>query len=72
MCDELVHIEPYSLEFIVNHFKTQEICNEAARIEKYLHKFVLDHLKNQKMCNEVMHIRPAAFFLSLTKTCVLE
>ena len=31
MCNDVVHIEPRSLAFVTDHFKTEEMCNQAVR-----------------------------------------
>ena len=45
MCDEAIHIDPYLLEFVHHHFKTQKTCAEA---EPYLLKFILDCSRSSK------------------------
>ena len=54
MCDEAVHIDPYSLEFALYHFKIDEICAEAVLIERYSLKLVPDRFKIQQMCAEAV------------------
>ena len=63
MCDEVVHIEPRSLEFVLDRFKTQEMCIEAVRREPYTLDHLPDHFKMQKMCNEAMSNNPTVLFL---------
>ena len=43
-------MEPCSLAYVPDHFKTQEMCNMAVRMEPLLLKYVADHLKTQEMC----------------------
>ena len=45
MCDEAIRIEPRSLAFIPDHFKTQEMCNEAVEEDPCTLEFVPGHLK---------------------------
>ena len=47
-------MDPYSLEFVPGHLKTQEMCDEAVCREPYTLKYAPDHLKTQEMCNEVL------------------
>ena len=43
-------IEPYSLAFVPDCFKTQEMCDEAFEIDPFILWHVPDHLKMQGMC----------------------
>ena len=45
MCDEAVDMEPCSLAYVPDHFKTQRMCERA--VEKFLRilEFVPDHFK---------------------------
>lgn len=52
MCDEAIHIDPYLLEFVHHHFKTEKTCAEA---EPYLLKFIRDSFKIQQMFVEALH-----------------
>ena len=45
MCDEAIRIEPRSLAFIPDHFKTQEMCNEAVEEDPCTLEFVPGHLR---------------------------
>ena len=47
-------MDPYSLEFVPGHVKTQEMCNEVVRTESCSLKFVPDHLKTQDMRDEAV------------------
>ena len=58
MCNEVVHIEPYALEFIPDHFKTQKMCNEAVEAGPCNLKFVPDHVKTQEMCEKAIEKDP--------------
>ena len=51
MCDETVDIEPLSLAYVLDRFKTQGICNKAVRREPYTLVYVPDHLRTQEMDN---------------------
>ena len=61
--DEVVAPSPYKLQFVPDHFKTQEMCNNAVREGTYSLRFVPDHLKTQEMCDNAVDIepRPLAF-----------
>ena len=50
MCNEAMRIEPYSLPFVPDCFKTQEICNKAIDIDSFVLWHILDNLKTQVMC----------------------
>ena len=54
MCNEVVHIEPRSLAFIPDHFKTQAMCNEAVEADPYTLKFVPLHLRTHEMCKRAL------------------
>ena len=56
MCNEAVHMKPYSLEFVPDHLKTQEMCNEAVRIKPYTLKYISDPFKTQEMCIKAVEI----------------
>ena len=58
-----MHIEPCSLQFVSDHFKTQEMCEKAVGAVPWQVHYLPDHLKTQEMCNEIMRIDPAAFFI---------
>ena len=58
MCDEAVRREPYSLYYVPDHLKTQEMCNEAVHREPYTLWHVPDHFKTQEMCNETVEEDP--------------
>ena len=67
-------MDPYSLEFVPDHFKTEEMCKEAVNNKAYMLRYVPDHLKTQEMCEKVMNVRPAALFFitncfKTQKTC---
>ena len=49
MCNEVVHIEPRTLAFIPDHFKTQKKCNEAVEVDPCTLKFVPVHLRTCEM-----------------------
>ena len=47
-------MDPYNLEFVPGHLKTEEIYKEAVHIKPFLLKYVPDHLKTQDMYNQVV------------------
>ena len=50
MCNEVVHIDSRSLEFIPDHFKTKEMSNEAVEADPYILKYVPVYLRTQEIC----------------------
>ena len=52
MCDEVVTMKPYSLEFVPGHLKTEEMCKGAVSNKVYTMRYVLDYLKRQEMCEK--------------------
>ena len=63
MCNDAVHVEPGSLAFVPDHFKTEELCNEEVHRESCALDYIPDHFKIQEMCNEAMYNNPAVFLL---------
>ena len=47
MCAEVVWIEPYLFELVLNNFKTQDMQDEAVHIKLYLLKVFLSGYKTQ-------------------------
>ena len=58
MCNEALGINPLSLPYVPDRFKTQEMCDAAVRKGPCELEFVPDHFKTQKMCNEAVPIYP--------------
>ena len=54
-------IEPRSLAYVPNHFKTQEMCYEAVRNKLCILLFVPDDFKTMEICNEIMRAMLEAF-----------
>ena len=50
MCNEVVHIEPRSLAFIPDLFKTQEMCDKSFEEGPHTLKFVPLNLRTHEMC----------------------
>ena len=46
---EVVYIEPCSIGFIPDHFKTQKMCNKAVCMDPWLLKYVPVHLRMHEM-----------------------
>ena len=40
MCNEAVHIEPLSLEYVPDRFKTQRMCSETGVRNPYMLRFM--------------------------------
>ena len=49
MCNEVVHIEPRSLTFVPDHFKTEEMCNQAVEKDPYRLRFIPVHFRTQEI-----------------------
>ena len=47
-----------NLEFVPDHFKTQEMCSKAVCMDPYSLEFVPDHLKTQEMCDKAVCTGP--------------
>ena len=54
MCNEVVHIESQSLEFIPDHFKTQDMCSEAVEAAPCTLWYVPVHFRMQEMYKRVI------------------
>ena len=50
MSEKAVEDKSEALEYVPDHFKTEEICKEAVSREPYALGHVPDHLKTQQMC----------------------
>ena len=49
MCERVVEDEPYTLKFVPDHLKTQEMCDEAVGMDPYSLEFVPDRLTTQEI-----------------------
>ena len=47
MCDKEVEKDPWSLVYVLERFKTQEMCNKEVEKDPYLLSEVPDHFKNR-------------------------
>ena len=54
MCDEAVRIEPRSLAYVPNSFKTEDMCNKAEGRDTHTLDNVSDYIMTQKICNEAI------------------
>ena len=50
MCNEAIRVDPYSLAFAPDHFKTHKMCDKAIEIDPITLWHVLDKLKVWEMC----------------------
>ena len=50
MCNEATRIEPYSLPFVPDCSKAQEMCDKAIQIDPFTLRHVPDNLKTQELC----------------------
>ena len=55
MCNAVVLIEPYSLAFVHDRFKTKGMCNDAVHREAYTLGHVLDHLHHFRIITMMMN-----------------
>ena len=67
MCDEAVRIEPRSLSFVPDHFKTEDLWIKVVWKNPYALDYVPDYIMTQKICNEAVGENPAA--ISLVPDC---
>ena len=51
-----MRIEPYSLAFVPDYFKTQELCDKAIEIDPFTLWHVPDNLKTQGMCIKAVEV----------------
>ena len=58
MCDEAADIEPLSLAYVPDHFKTQKMCDKAVEGDPWLLKYVPDHFILQDMCEKAVEKAP--------------
>ena len=50
MCNETMHIDPYSSALVPDSFKTQKMCDKAIEIDQFTLLHVPDNLRPQGMC----------------------
>ena len=50
MCNETMHIDPYSSALVPDSFKTQKMCDKAIEIDPFTLLHVPDNLRPQGMC----------------------
>ena len=58
MCDEALDMEPCSLAYVSDHFKTQGMRERAVEKFPRVLEFVPDHFKTHEMCNEAAEVDP--------------
>ena len=56
MCSEEVRRKPYTLDYVPDHFKTQEMCNKAVPNYQAVLFLVPDHFKTQEICIKAVEI----------------
>ena len=56
MCIEAMRTKPYSLAFVLDYFKTQEICDKVIEIDPFTLWHVHNNLKTQGMLIRVVEI----------------
>ena len=47
MCIKAVEDEPDVIEYVTDHFKTEEMCEKAAEDDAWKLRFVLDYFKTR-------------------------
>ena len=55
---KLLKKNPYRLEDISDHFKTQGMCEKAVEKVSRMLEYVPDHLKTQTMCEKAVEDEP--------------
>ena len=58
MCKRAVEEDPYTLEFVPDHFKTPEICERAVNAYLWVLEFVPMDISTQEMCTKSVKKRP--------------
>ena len=58
MCNKSVFRDSYSLKFISNNLKTQEMCAKVVEKTPCLPCCVPDSFKTWEMCNKAVHRKP--------------
>ena len=58
MCNEIVRREPYTLEYVPDHRKTQGMCSQAIRNKPAVFFIVPECFKTQEMCIKVLEVDP--------------
>ena len=56
MCNEAVHIEPCSLTYVPDHFKTEEMCSDAVEKEPYRLGDVSDAVKMARCVKRSLNV----------------
>ena len=51
MCIKAVEDEPDVIEYVTDHFKTEEMCEKAAEDDAWKLRFVLDYFKTRNICD---------------------
>ena len=54
MCEKAFEENPYTLEEVPDHFKSQELCERVVEEDPELLECVPDHFKTQEMCDGVV------------------
>ena len=49
MCDAMVRKGPWSLKYVPDHLKTQDMSDQAVQMNPWLLGYVSDHLKIQEL-----------------------
>ena len=63
MCEKAVEDEPESLEYVPNHFKTEEMFEKAAEDNPWSLEYVPDCFKTKKMCKRCIEDDPSTLEL---------
>ena len=53
-----MRIEPCSLAFVSDYFKTEEMCNDAVEKDPYSLGYVPDHYKTARVCEKIVESEP--------------
>ena len=49
MCEKAVENEQYTLKYVLDHLKTEDMCKKAIEEDPHMVRYVPDHLKTQEM-----------------------
>ena len=63
MCNDAVEIDPFTLRYVSDHLKMQEMCIKVAKVVLWLIWKVPDHFKTQEMRIKAVWVGPS--FLEL-------
>ena len=57
MCEKAVEVDTYTLQYLPDHLKMEEMCEKVVDKYPWSLKYIPNHHKTQGMCNEVVQKR---------------